>query len=312
MHDTLESIIYSMLSTGFQKDVKSILLTNKSFYNNPFLWSKIINKPIQNKTTLLMSYAINNKYDRFKFLLDCGADINQVDSNNYNVLVYALCGNDKTTTHKCETCNLKIIEDILNSHQEIKNIEKSIYHAIQMNYLEAIKLFCKYDFNINYNYENYGTLMTFAIDRNNAEICYELWKKGADINSVDSKYHTFLMTAIYNNINYDIIEDILKNKSNINVLDINGCSALNYAISNENINIVKLLINYKADINSVNIRGESCLMYAICKKNVEIINILCDNKVNINYRNRGIDAIKYANILKYDDIEKLLKKRLKR
>jgi ankyrin repeat protein len=312
MLDTLESIIYSMLSTGFQKDVKSILLTNKSFYNNPFLWNKIINKPIQNNTTLLMSYAINNKYDRFKFLLDCGADINMVDNNNYNVLIYALCGNDKNTIHKCESCNLKIIEDILNSRQEIKNIEKSIYFAIQMKYIEAIKLICNYDFNINYNYEKYGTPMIFAIDRNNAEICYELWKKGADINSVDSKYHTFLMTAIYNNMNYEIIEEILKKKPNINALDIHGCSALNYAIFNENIKIIKLLIAYKADINSINIRGESCLMYAIIKKNVEIINILCDNKVNINYRNLGLDAIKYANKLQYYDIEKLLKKHLKR
>jgi len=309
---SLESTIYYMISTGFQKDVKPILLTNKSFYNNPFLWNKIINKPIQNKTTLLMSYAINNNYDRFKFLLDCGADINMVDSNNYNVLIYALCGNDKNTTHKCESCNLKIIEEILNSPQEIKNIEKSIYYAIQIDYLEAIKLICKYDFNINYNYKNYGNLMTIAIERNNANICYELWKKGTDINSVDSKYHTFLMTAIYNNMNYEIIEEIVKNKPNINALDINGCSALNYAISNENIDVVKLLISNKADINSINIRGESCLMYAIGKKNVEIINILCDNKVNINYRNLGFDAIKYANKLQYDDIEKLLKKRLRK
>jgi ankyrin repeat protein len=312
MHKNFESIIYSLLSTDFYKDVIPILLTNKSLYYNPILWNKIINKPIQNKTTLLMSYAINNKYERFKFLLDCGADINMVDSNNYNVLIYALCGNDKNTIHKCESCNLKIIEDILNSRQEIKHIEKSIYHAIQMKYIEAIKLICNYDFNINYNYEKYGTPMTFAIDRNNAEICYELWKKGADINSVDGKYHTFLMTAIYNNMNYEIIEEILKNKPNINALDIHGCSALHYAIHSENINVVKLLIAYRADVNSINIRGDSCLMYAVFKKNVEIINILCDNKVNINYRNKGIDAIKYANILKYEDIEKLLKKRLKR
>ena len=120
------------------------------------------------------------------------------------------------------------------------------------------------------------------------------------------------MTAIYNNMNYEIIEEILKNKPNINALDIHGCSALNYAICNENINVVKLLIAYKADVNSINIRGESCLMYAIVKKNVEIINILCDNKVNINYRNLGFDAIKYANKLQYDDIEKLLKKRLRK
>jgi ankyrin repeat protein len=131
--------------------------------------------------------------------------------------------------------------------------------------------------------------MTFAIDRNNAEICYELWKKGANINSVDSKYHTFLMTAVYNNMNHEMIEEILKNKPNINAIDKNLWTALTYAIRKENIDLVKLLLAYKATVYT------NDLICAIDKENVEIINILCDIKVNISCRKSNIRfAKRYA------------------
>jgi ankyrin repeat protein len=227
-------------------------------------------------------------------------------------MIYAICGNDKNSIHNCENCNLKIIEELCknNINLNYRTSETPIFYAISMNYTKAIEILCKYDFDINHiNKDNY-TALSLAINYNNAEMCYHLWKKGADINSIDNKYHTFLMTAVYNNMDYKIIEEILNAKPLIDARDIYGCTALVYAIRYSNLEIVKLLISHKASIDSVNLLGESCLMYAIAKNDIEIINLLCDNKVNINYRNNGIDAIKYANKLKYDNIVKLLKKRL--
>lgn len=312
----LESVIYSLLSNGFQKDIMPILFTKKSLYNNHLLWNKIVNKVYMKKnSTLLMYYAINNRYERFKFILDSGAYINNIDDENQTAMRYAISANGDNSSHKCIECNLKIIEYLCDKNINLNildnNLENDIFYAIYMNCnIEAFKILCKYDFNINHKNKDNKTAMSLAIEYNNIDMCYQLWKKGADINSVDKDNHTFLMVAINNNDNYEMIEEILKEINNINVCDNSG-SALKYAIIREDIKLIKLLISYKANVNSIDNYGFSCLMWAIAKKNVEIVNILCDNKVNINYSNLDMNAIKYSQKLKLPDIEKVLRKRLR-
>ena len=315
MHESLETIIYSLFSTGYQDDILPILLTNKSVYNSHFLWSIIINKSITKfKSTLLMNSAIENNYNRVKFILECNPNINLTDNDKNNALIYAFSGLDNTN-NKCEDCNLNIIEALcknnINLDQTCDKLETPIFYAIRKDYDKAVEILCNYNFNINHKNKDNKTAMSLAIELNNVNMCYYLWKKGANINTIDNKYHTFLMTAVYNELDYEKIEEIIKHKPLINALDINGCSALNYAIKKKNIKLIKLLINNKADVNSVNTIGESCLMYAVAENNIEIINILCDNKVNINYiSNLKESAIKYAKKFNYNDIEKLLKTRL--
>jgi ankyrin repeat protein len=312
---SLETIINTILYTDFQKDVRPILLTNKSFYNNSILWNRVVNKiKTKNNTTLLMEYALNNKYDRFKFLLDSGANIHMVDINNHNVMFYALSGNGDETTHRCEACNLSIIKELCENNFNLnnfdENLETPIFHAIRKFHNKAIKLFCNYDFDIRHKNIDNKSAMSLAIEYFNAKICYDLWKKGGDINSIDNKSRTFLMVAIAHHSSYEIIEEIVKNQNSINIRDVKGCNALKYAILAENINVIKLLLSNKADVNSVDNKGISCLMSAIYEKNVEIINILCDYNVNIEYRNNKIDAIKLCIQLNFYDGEKVLKYRL--
>ena len=174
-------------------------------------------------------------------------------------------------------------------------------NAIKLGYTNAIKIFCNYNFNINHTNSEGKTAMMMAIENNHPEMCYYLWKKGADINTVDDKKHTFLMTLVYNNSStYEMIEDVLKNKPYINAIDDNGNTALMYAHQNTSIDIVKLLIKYNADVSY-------SLVNAIFNNNNKVVQELCKLTNNLDYPK----LIAFARKYKSYESEKILLKNQK-
>lgn len=262
--------------------------------------------------TPLMCAAFNINYDRIKFLLDCGANPNIIDSSNQSALLYVLT-RIKEIPEKCsncKACNIKInnISNIiieLCEHKQNLNIlarynENSIMIAVRLGFIEAVRIFCDYNFDINHKNIDGKTAMSLAIENNYPLICYYLWKKGADIDTTDKKNRTFLMSLVSNNISItnEIIEEVLQHKPNINIRDDNKADALLYAFVNFSIDTVKLLLKYGADVNYG-------MIYAIYKSNVDYIDILSSCEQTINYDR----LIKYAKQLKNKDIEKLLIKK---
>ena len=296
----IESIVYYTQLNGFQEDIIPALFTNKSFYNNPFLWNKIINK--KRNLTPLMNACFINKASRVKFLLDAGANVNLSDSNRQTALLYAYCGRTKHSPHKCEDCNLKIIKSLCKNNINLNHLdidgENPIMNAIKLGYTNAIKIFCNYDFDINYKNSEGKTAMILAIENNHPEMCYYLWKKGADINTVDEKKHTFLMTLVYNDSStYEMIEDVLKHYNLINAIDDNGNTALMYAHNNTSIDIVKLLIKYNADVSY-------SLVNAIFNNNIKVVKELCSLTTKLDYTRLIAFAKKYKSL---ESIKILLK-----
>jgi ankyrin repeat protein len=299
----LESIVYYTQCNGFQEDVIPILFTNKSFYNNPFLWNKIINN--RRRLTPLMNASFINKLTRVNFLLNAGANVNISDGSNQTALLYAFCGRTKYSPHKCKDCNINIIKGLCNNNINLNILDKDgenpIMNAIQLGYPEAVKIFCNYNFDINHKNSHGKTAMVLAIENNQPEICYYLWKKGADINTVDDKKHTFLMTLVYNDRStYEMIEDVLQHYNLINAIDDNGNSALMYAHKNTSIDIVKLLIKYNADV---------CysLVNAIYNNNTKIVDELCNLTNILDYPK----LIAFAKKYKSYESEKILLKNQK-
>jgi ankyrin repeat protein len=298
----LDSIVYFVQSNGFHLDTIPILFTNKSFYNNLYLWMMIVNS--KRNLTPLMASAFNNKASRVKFLLEAGANVNMIDNSYQSAILYAFCGNTKHSPHKCQDCNLEIIKELCNHEINLNLLdidgENPIMNATRLGYTEAVKIFCEYGFDINYTNVDGKTAMSIAIETNHPEICYYLWKKGADINTIDHKKHSFLMTLIYNNATYEMVEDVLKHNPNIDMLDANGANALMYACINGDEDKIELLIRYGADVNYP-------MLGAIFKNKIDVVRMLCVNKSNLDYSH----MIKYAKKLKHSEIEKLLFQKLK-
>jgi len=313
----LDSIICIVQSNGFSEDTIPILFTNKSFYNNHDLWSMIINN--KRNFTPLMNATFNNSFERVKFLVDAFANVNMVDASNQCALLYSFCKmKDKFKMYekckeKCTECyqniedNLKILE-LLCEHKADLNIltqdlDNPVFLAVRLNYAPAIKLFCKYNFDINHINKENDTVMSLAIKINSPIICYYLWKKGANINSVDFKKHSFLITMIYNYknpISYEIIEEVLQHNPNINAYDCNNANAMIYACMTSSPELVELLIKYGSDVNYA-------LMAGICNNNMDHVKLLCCKNANIDY-NR---MIAQAKKLKFNDIHKFLLQKMK-
>jgi len=309
----LENVIEILLSSDFYRDIIPILFINQEFYNNPYLWNKIVNRTYYKSKTLLMMYAINNNLPRSRFLIEAGTNLDLVDSENRSAMIYALAGNAENAPHQCKQCNLAIIEEMCKKQMNLDIIdndkETAVFYAIRMKHIDALNILCKYNFNVNYKNKDGITALNLAIKLNLFQPAYNLYKKGADINTTDDQFHNLLMAAISaGNHSYEIIEELLKNNINVNQSDHYNCTPLMYAITLKPIEIIELLLSYGADVNMVNTRYQSSLMYAVVKNSIEIIDLLC--KYNITSDNY-LNSIKCANHLKNYELESYLKKKLK-
>jgi len=265
--------------------------------------------------TPLMCAAFKINYERVNFLIDAGANINTVDSSNQSALLYVLT-KIKEIPNKCSECNtcntkintiVKIITKICKNNINLDiltpDLDNLVMIAIKLGFTQAVKIFCNYNFNIHHKNIDGKTAMALAIENNYPIICYYLWKKGADINSIDDKKHTFLMTLVYNSgikesVSYDMIEDVLKNNPNVNARDIYNTDAIMYACRGSALNIIELLIKYGAGVNNA-------LFSAVHLNKIEYIEMLCSSHGFIDYN----ILIKAAKKLKYKDIEHLLIKK---
>lgn len=318
----LDDVIYTILSTGYQKDVIPILLTNHTYYNNHILWSKIANKRFAKNHTLLMIYTIFNNYERVKFLLNAGANVNLFDINNITAISYAVLAlENNKISHKCKNCNIKIVKEICKKNVNLNiyntNLENAFYLAAKTRKKEILDFLIDYEFtkkeskyDINHkNIEN-KTLMSVSIEFSMFDLSYELWQQGADINSTDHKNRTFLMAAIIVNEPLDVIKELLDGSADVNIIDDFSSSALTYAIVKKSSDdIIKLLIQYGANINFIDKYNIPILGYLINHNSYPIIKYLYDNKYKIDKKYRSLNmnlAKKIGNKL----IEKLIVKML--
>ena len=123
-------------------------------------------------------------------------------------------------------------------------------------------------------------------------------KKGNDINKVDKKGLTLLISSIKYDRSNKIISFLLNNGANPNI-KVGGITPLMYSLAYQNINAAKLLVNKNAEINYVNKDGQSAIVFAIKGRNKEALQLLLDNgadknlKIKENYT--AIDLAKEEN-----------------
>jgi len=139
--------------------------------------------------------------------------------------------------------------------------------------VEAMKvLYNKNPKVINEVSEEGYTLLILAVYNNNVEVAKFLIEKGADVNG-NSKMGTPLMAAVVKN-NQQCAEILLKNKADVSISDVNGSTALHYAVMFKHEMLIKLLIENKADKHQKDQRNLSALDYAKMTKDEKIINLL--------------------------------------
>jgi len=142
----------------------------------------------------------------------------------------------------------------------------------QGNLDEVISIYTKNPDAINLtNSEGYSPLI-LACYHGNKEVVKFLIDKVHSINST-SNYGTPLMAAIVKG-DIEIIEMLLSRNAATNIADVNGTTAMHYAVMFKNYEAIKLLVKANADLEIKDNRGQSALDYAANYNDKKLNNLL--------------------------------------
>ena len=207
---------------------------------------------MNSKENILFNLIKNNEYDKLIQIIktDNTIDINEVDETGIYLIQYAILFRQLNLVALLISHNCKL--DILD--EEGRSI---FYIPIKFGYNEIISL-----------------LINFS----NVVIGIPL------LEIQDLKLNIPLHYAIIFN-KYNVIDEILNAKSNINFKDIDGNTALHLITQLnkiDNINLIQKMIDKKIGLNHINNLGQTALHISTENNNIDICKILLNNNINID------------------------------
>jgi ankyrin repeat protein len=224
-------------------------------------------------TPLLVAALDNPNPEVITILLKAGADLNGLDGEGNNCLVFAARN------------NLEVITTLLKAGADIETRDP-LYDANALMWAASdnpdprvVSALLKAGSDVNSrNRDNVTTLMWAAMMNKNAEVVVTLLHAGAEVNAQDSGGQTALMWAAKSNPNPGVIITLLDAGSNIKALDSLGCAPLMLAAeANPNPEVIIALLKAGADAKAKDKAGKTAFDYA---------------KSNYSLRVRGPDALK--------------------
>ena len=199
-----------------------------------------------------------------EFLLEKDARVNSVDYRGRTPLDYAMSARDSETA------------DLLRQHggktgKELKDLERvkeSIQAAARIGHIEAVKQHLAAGANVNAKTKSGWTPLHLAASEGHREIVELLIEKGADVNAKDLRDETPLDKAIgFQNTN---ITDLLRKHGG------RSSAELSIVVAAElgNTEAVKQHLAAGTDVNAMDKDGETALDFAVKYKRTEIANLL--------------------------------------
>jgi len=136
----------------------------------------------------------------------------------------------------------------------------ALVNAIELGDQELIQILLNRGANINANAENGHTALTMAVMKNNLELVRELLNRGADPNEVKRPeknpmsgvplsgirlvYTPLMLASIHGYV--EIVEELLKHSAKVGITNIEGRTALDYAMLRQNFQIAEILRQHGA------------------------------------------------------------------
>ena len=143
----------------------------------------------------------------------------------------------------------------------------------------------------------------------NLRIVQILLENGANIDARDSQDKTALYTAC-NFENYEIVQELLKHNPEIDaVIKVgNDLTALQIAAYRGSVKTVEVLLKHGANINHLDFNKRSTLNFGVNRGNALIVKTLLDNgcKTNVSNTRDGLTEIEVALKKGFKDIMKML------
>jgi len=280
------------------------------------------------RTALIIAVEDNN-YALAKFLCGGYADINAKNSKGETPLMISL-NND----------NYEIAKLLLNpAYTTAKETRQLFNLAVRSGNIERIKFLMKF-VDINGKDENGDNALCYTQNKEVAKLLIDsgvrinsrnlqgstalqraseylpmevfevLLEYGSDPKIIDDHSRTLLMHASARKIeNNTIIDRALGFGINLEAKDINGDTALLYAVVSENIGGIQKLCKYGINIENIGNKGQTPLMYAAEKLKLKSVKELIRQGANVNFKSSNGEAIITNTIFhngNYDIIKELV------
>ena len=147
----------------------------------------------------------------------------------------------------------------------------SLWSAANKNHLDVVRELVKRGADINTSSDTQSTAVRSACFSGYTDIVKYLVEHGADIHQPNKSLATCLISTV---IQLPLCRYIIEKGATINAQDINGYTALHYAVEKGKIEVVQLLLQHSADLAIFNIYGDDALRYACLWRRVDIIEYL--------------------------------------
>lgn len=250
-----------------------------------------VNFPNYGFTYLILAYLLEYQ-EIFKILLQY-LDINELDSNGFSILHYAILKEDIPTISLLLSLGAEVnyYEDVIKKRRGNSSLDISI--AIQN--LEIFNILLNYpSTELNHpDWRGETSLMTtiklnqyYSLDLK-LNIMKQLVERGSDVNFVDSSRNTPLIYAIQEKLS-PIAEYLLAEGADVNFINDYGFTPLVFGVKKRYLPMVKILVEHGADINfqieSKNeSKNQSLFMLAVTFGEVDIVKYLIDSNIDIHF-----------------------------
>ncbi|ORX75944.1 ankyrin [Anaeromyces robustus] len=252
---------------------------------------------------LLLTACKFNKSSIIKRLIECGVNINEIDSEGVNSLMIA-----------SQVGNLNIIKILIENNIRINERDydnkNSLIYATEKGDLEIVQYLVEKQININVcSFSNGWNALFYAIDKNYKDIAVYLIDNDIDMygNNLKNSNSKDILAFLYEHKNIDLIKYMTEKGVKLDGKYNNGDTLLMTACNNNDIEMVNFLIENGADINAVNLqllvekginihlkntRGYTAFLYASKTSNLDMVKYLISKGGNIKDKNNlGYNAL---------------------
>lgn len=225
-----------------QKDMVSLLLQKGANPNK-----KIIEYP-------LLSAIPEASLEIIQILLDYGADINVVGSDNVTAISWAAFNGRIDVIELLLKNNIKITED---------NVGRAFAIAAYMNQKKMVEYLLNKFNNLIYGTHWHCMALFSAASAGNCDIINYLLDNGMTVDSRcgPTKSETALMTASENE-QIEAVKLLIKRGADINAQNNDGLTSLMIAVDYEHLSVVKILVESGADMQMMDNNNETAILKA--------------------------------------------------
>ncbi|AYP74268.1 ankyrin repeat protein [Fowlpox virus] len=248
--------------------------------------------------SLILSSIYNKKYNKIRYLLKRGLDINTLlVSYSYEIYKYL---------------DINLCDIFIKYKADINIIDKSnhtpLFYAVKKNDCNMVKLLLDNGANVNVQDSvGYSCLHFAGIHSSCTEIISMLIQYGTELNSFDwvgrTPLHVFVIES-----NFEAVKLLLKAGAYVNVKDKCRQFPIYYSVVKSDHLISGLLLKYGANPNTVSDSGETLLSIAVTSSNTLLVEQLLLYGAEVDNGGYDIPApiISAININNYETVKLLL------